>query len=322
VVVRSAPAQHTYAATYGPLYAPRRARYTFVLECTCVEGNVSLHLVDEAADRFIDGEEFEIAERGRRLFVASADLDAGQPFTLLVANRHRGGDEISHVTIHALYGSAELSELSARANAASLASAVRRFAFKAVRSLSRRAAALLPRSTATAKADGGPAIASLSAASRASVSAVTTRIEEYCREHRLPPVHRNAAGDFQLMARRHWFELHGYAEFTMYSMNIDGLLDDVAHHAGIREETLGMPCCIYHLEHTQGSGWTPEGEGLLRKRLAESGADWLDAATVDLWSGYMAWLKRPMLFNQADWGFGDDVLAEFTIAAASTHVDA
>ena len=35
------------------------------------------------------------------------------------------------------------------------------------------------------------------------------------------------------MARRHWFELHGYAQFTMYSMNIDGLLDDVAHHAGI-----------------------------------------------------------------------------------------
>jgi hypothetical protein len=88
------------------------------------------------------------------------------------------------------------------------------------------------------------------------------------------------------MARRHWFELHGYAQFTMYSMNIDGLMDDVAHHAGIREEVLSMPRCIYHLEHEQGSGWTPEGEGLLRKRLSESGADWLDAATVDLWSAY------------------------------------
>ena len=30
-----------------------------------------------------------------------------------------------------------------------------------------------------------------------------------------------------------------------------------------------MPRCIYHLEHTQGSGWTPEGEGLLRKRLSD-----------------------------------------------------
>ena len=112
------------------------------------------------------------------------------------------------------------------------------------------------------------------------------------------------------MAKRHWFELHGYAQFTMYSMNIDGLLGDVAHHAGIREEVLSMPRCIYHLEHTQGSGWTPEGEGLLRKRLSESGADWLDASTVDLWSAYMDWLKRPMLFNGPDWGFGDVELSE------------
>ncbi len=124
------------------------------------------------------------------------------------------------------------------------------------------------------------------------------------------------------MARRHWFELHGYAQFTMYSMNIDGLMDDVAHHAGIREEVLSMPRCIYHLEHEQGSGWTPEGEGLLRKRLSESGADWLDAATVDLWSAYMDWLKRPMLFNGPDWGFGEAVLPEVTIITTSDRGNA
>jgi hypothetical protein len=67
---------------------------------------------------------------------------------------------------------------------------------------------------------------------------------------------------------------------------------------------------IYHLEHLEGSGWTPEGEGALRKRLADSGADWLDATTVDLWSGWMDWLKRPMIFNGSDWGVGDVVLEE------------
>jgi hypothetical protein len=196
---------------------------------------------------------------------------------------------------------------------------------KGMRSLTRRAAALFQSTTAgrLATNEGRPADAIAPPPSNASGnSELTARIEAYCQKHRLAAVHRNAAGDFQLMAKRHWFELHGYAEFTMYSMNVDGLLGDVAHHAGIREETLSMPCCIYHLEHTQGSGWTPEGEGLLRKRLAQSGADWLDAATVDLWSAYMDWLKRPMLFNPANWGFGEAVLPEVTIAPASNHVDA
>jgi hypothetical protein len=138
--------------------------------------------------------------------------------------------------------------------------------------------------------------------------APTARIERYLAEHRPVAIHRNAAGDFQLMAREHWFEVHGYPEFTMYSMNVDGLLGDIAHHVGVSEEVLPMP--IYHLEHLEGSGWTPEGEGALRKRLADSGADWLDATTVDLWSGWMDWLKRPMIFNGSDWGVGDVVLEE------------
>ena len=122
-----------------------------------------------------------------------------------------------------------------------------------------------------------------------------------------------------LVARPVGFAMQGYAEFTMYSMNVDGLLGDVAHHAGFTEEVLAMPRCIYHLEHAEGSGWTPEGEGMLRKRLSESGADWLDASTVDLWSAYMDWLKRPMLFNGPDWGFGSAVLSETTLPALIDH---
>jgi hypothetical protein len=322
--VRSAAAQHTYAARFGPLYAPRRGCYTFVADCTCLEGNVSMHLVDEAADRFVAGREFEIAERDRRLIVVSAELGWGQPCGIYIANRHRGGDRVSQVAVHALYGSVPMSELQARTSAAGLAGRARRFSFKVARGGTRRLAALFQRSSPGSPAGEhrtppGPAP---SAAAGHENAGPTARIEAFMQTHRLPPVHRNAAGDFQLMARRHWFELQGYAEFTMYSMNVDGLLGDVAYHSGIREETLPLPCCIYHLEHTQGSGWTPEGEELLRKRLAASGADWLDATTVDLWSAYMDWLKRPMLFNPAGWGFGDEVLPEVTVAPASAQVDA
>jgi hypothetical protein len=323
--VRSAPALHTYAARYGPLYAPRSDRYTFVVECTSLEGNVSMHLVDEAADRFVAGGEFEIAERDRRLLVVSADLERGQPFAIYLANKHRGGDGISRISIHALHGSVPMSELQGGISGPALVGRARRLVFRVWRGATRRVAALFqppaPGPTLAGR-ETPPDAARRGAAVDVSAAGATTRIEAYLQTHRLPPVHRNAAGDFQLMARRHWFELQGYAEFTMYSMNVDGFLGDVAYHSGIREETLTMPCCIYHLEHTQGSGWTPEGEGLLRQRLAASGADWLDAATVDLWSAYMDWLKRPMLFNPAGWGFGGEVLAEVTVAPASSHVDA
>ena len=59
------------------------------------------------------------------------------------------------------------------------------------------------------------------------------------------------------------------AEFETFSMNIDGLFSYVAHAAGIKEQILDLP--IYHLEHEVGSGWSPEGEALLRKRIAERG---------------------------------------------------
>jgi hypothetical protein len=251
-------------------------------------------------------------------------LKRGQACSLYIANRHRGGDGVSSFVVHTLVGSVPVAELGLRMDAAVLAGATRRLAMKAARSVMRRMGRMLMRESAHREAADTPtpAVVHPSPADASESPGLTSRIEAFCKAHRLPAVHRNAAGDFQLMARRHWFELHGFAQFTMYSMNIDGLLDDVAHHAGIREEALSMPLCIYHLEHTQGSGWTPEGEGLLRKRLSESGADWLDAATVDLWSAYMGWLKRPMLFNGPDWGFGDTVLPEVTIATARNRVDA
>ena len=76
-----------------------------------------------------------------------------------------------------------------------------------------------------------------------------------------------------------------------------------------------MPLCIYHLEHEKGSGWTPEGEAQLRKRIAESGITWLDSNTVHIWATYMQWLRRPMIFNGAGWGMGEVTLPE-TIASS------
>ena len=123
-----------------------------------------------------------------------------------------------------------------------------------------------------------------------------------------------------MMAREHWFELRGYPEFETFSMNVDGLFSNVAHYGGIRERALESPCHIYHLEHEVGSGWTPEGDALLRRRIAERGIPWLDSRDVFVWSAYMHWLDRPMIFNTSDWGFGAVSLSETVIAPRQTVI--
>jgi hypothetical protein len=103
-------------------------------------------------------------------------------------------------------------------------------------------------------------------------------------------------------------------------MSLDGLFEVLAQAAGIREQVFEMPLCIYHLEHEKGSGWTPEGEAQLRKRIAESGITWLDASTVHIWATYMQWLRRPMIFNGAGWGLGDVTLPETTLQPVANNV--
>ena len=133
-------------------------------------------------------------------------------------------------------------------------------------------------------------------------------VHRFLRDRRPHNLHDNGCGDFQLMAREHWDELRGYPELEAFSMNIDGLFSYIADAAGIREEALPMP--IYHLEHEVGSGWSPEGEALLRDRIAQRGITWVDASTVYIWAAYMRWLGRPMIFNLSNWGLADHLLPE------------
>jgi hypothetical protein len=76
-----------------------------------------------------------------------------------------------------------------------------------------------------------------------------------------------------------------------------------------------MPLRIYRLEHEKRSGWTPEGEALLTQRMATTGS-------CDSTRAYMRWLKRPMIFNGSDWGFGDVVLSENMLQVTSTAAEA
>ncbi|MHB9030804.1 MAG: hypothetical protein ACYC9O_18705, partial [Candidatus Latescibacterota bacterium] len=125
--------------------------------------------------------------------------------------------------------------------------------------------------------------------------------------------HTNACGDFTLMHRDNWMDLRGYPEFTTYSMNIDSILCYAAYYAGMEEALLDDSMKIYHIEHEAGSGWTPEGEEKLRKRMAEKGIRWIEWGAVLEWIRHMHQFKCPIIFNLENWGLGDSRLPETLI---------
>ncbi|HVP31735.1 MAG TPA: hypothetical protein VMW35_21500 [Myxococcota bacterium] len=76
-------------------------------------------------------------------------------------------------------------------------------------------------------------------------------------------LHRNAAGDFFLMHRDHWFELGGYPELYTHA-HIDSILCWSASSAGLSQEILPAGCRLYHQRHHRAShagfpqtDWTP-----------------------------------------------------------------
>ena len=130
----------------------------------------------------------------------------------------------------------------------------------------------------------------------------------------LPPrVHTNACGDFTLLSREDWFALGAYSELEMYSLHIDSLLMYASHHAGLEEVILGPECRAYHIEHSAGSGWTPEGENSLFERLRSKG---IPVLTVDEMYGMAHGIQtqgNPRLFSSPDWGLANETLPETCI---------
>ena len=310
--VTTDPDKYSYAVRYLPCEAPADAAYEFVLEFLLLEGDCALTVMDDERDCWLPATVVEAEGDGVHLFSLAVDLRRGTKFSLFLSNnRPRGGP--SHFILRRLLGSVPVERL--------------------VRAPDYSPAALLPSSPIGTGAAVSPtepprahgrqdAIADESDRVReleARIMSLTpladlTPLARLLREHR-PAIYTNAAGDFQLMTREHWFALGGYPELEMFSMNIDGLLEAIACSAGICEQVWSAPLCIYHLEHEKGSGWTPEGEALLKARVAESGITWLDAGAVHILSTYMQWLRRPMFFNGSAWGLRDVVLQEQTLPA-------
>jgi len=129
-------------------------------------------------------------------------------------------------------------------------------------------------------------------------------------------IHTNTCGDFTMLKREHWFELRAYAEFAMYSLHIDSLLCYAAHYSGIKEVVLRKPMYLYHIEHSAGSGWTPEGEQKLFDRLASKGIPCMTLDELYDWGEKMHRAGHGRLFNDDNWGLADEDLPETWMGAA------
>jgi len=123
-------------------------------------------------------------------------------------------------------------------------------------------------------------------------------------------LHTNACGDFTLLSRDDWFSLRAYPEFPIWPMHIDALFCYAAHHAGVRESILREPLRIYHVEHSSGAGWTPEGEQERVARIRSKGLSELSYPAFVKWVDLMRRYDSPLTFTRVNWGLGDCKLPE------------
>lgn len=107
-------------------------------------------------------------------------------------------------------------------------------------------------------------------------------------------LHKNAAGDFFLMAREHWHRLRGYPELPTHSF-IDGYICYMAACSGLLQVVLGNGKRIYHQDHDRSEHG--------KRPLTDYQKFQQDALK-------MLSTKQPLVYNDEDWGIGARELSE------------
>jgi hypothetical protein len=132
-------------------------------------------------------------------------------------------------------------------------------------------------------------------------------------------LHTNACGDFTLLAREDWFDLRAYPELQIFSLHLDSFFCFMAVAHGFPEEVLPDPMRSYHIEHSAGSGWTPEGEDKLMERMAAKKIPVLECAQLLRWATEMRQQNRALIWNDDTWGMRDEQLSETIIGRSGKH---
>jgi hypothetical protein len=119
----------------------------------------------------------------------------------------------------------------------------------------------------------------------------------------LPKLHTSGCGDFTLTSREVWSGMRGYPEWPIFSWHIDGVVLYQAFAGGVEMTNLRPPMVALHLEHSEGSGWTPEGSRRLFDRLETGHIPFLSTQEYRKVARKLVRGDRGLHpFNDQDWG--------------------
>lgn len=124
----------------------------------------------------------------------------------------------------------------------------------------------------------------------------------------LPRLHTSGCGDFTLMSRDVWFAMRGYPEWPIFSWHLDGVVMYQAYAGGVDMINLSPPMVAYHLEHGEGSGWTPESS-LLWQRLDAAGLPYLSTPEYRILAHKIVRGRGFQPVNDDAWGLASQQLA-------------
>ena len=132
----------------------------------------------------------------------------------------------------------------------------------------------------------------------------------------LPKLHTSGCGDFTLASRDVWSAMRGYPEWPIFSWHLDGIVLYQAYAGGVEMINLRPPMVAIHLEHSEGSGWTPEGSRRLFSRLDTTGIPFLSTQEYRKIARKLVRGRGFQPFNSDDWGLASVNLADTTSFAS------
>jgi len=135
-------------------------------------------------------------------------------------------------------------------------------------------------------------------------------------QNRFGRPYTNASGDFTMMAKNKWIEIGGYFEYPGFPRHIDGLLLYQALRHGLTETAFPEPACVYHIEHSDGSGFGAYVSGGIEAGLKQRGIPYITSGQLMAWLLSIAEGRGHGPENNAQWGLADETLEESTIAIA------
>ncbi|MFQ6610520.1 MAG: hypothetical protein ACE5D7_06945 [Fidelibacterota bacterium] len=111
--------------------------------------------------------------------------------------------------------------------------------------------------------------------------------------------HTNCSGDFMLIHKSHWFDLHGYPENTYLAIHTDALFVIIAASSGLKEVIFSKPA--FHQDHERRYKHDGDNEDEDIRKMFEY---------MNIEGLKMDEAKKPIIYNDENWGCNQVPLEE------------